>query len=217
MWRVKVHRCQIMLFTDETVRRRPAYFLLLAHRDCLWKINQRFVVLLCFIVTVTYHINKVKLLDARSLFWLVSFPEGVPEKDGHFLIKAPFDWDHTIFSNTKGCNCAPPNTAVHFQDKYSFSSYFWGNGEATQSISCCSVHRQALKLQPFLFYFIQTSTLFRIAQILHTSESCFRHLVCENPCAISSVSRAERGRKRTNFQTEWSQCLYTTETAIKTP
>lgn len=119
MWRVKVHRCQIMPFADETVRRRPAYFLLLAHRDCLWKINQRFVVLLCFIVTVTYHINKVKLLDARSLFWLVSFPEGAPEKDGHFLIKAPFDRDHTIFSNTKGCNCAPPNTAVHFQDKYS--------------------------------------------------------------------------------------------------
>lgn len=132
---------------------RPAYFLLAARRDCLWKINQRFAAPLCFVLADTQHINKLKLLDALSVFWLVFFPAGTPEKDGQFFIIAPFDQAHTIFSDTKGCDCAPPNTAVHFQDKYScflhISEVMERQHKALAGAHSLSTH--ILKLQPFLF------------------------------------------------------------------
>lgn len=145
-----------------------AYFLLAARRDCLWKINQRFAAPPCFVFADTHHINKLKLLDALSIFWLVFFLAGMPEKDGQFFIIAPFDQAHTIFSDTKGRDCAPPNTAVHFQDKYSCSQ---------------SVYRH-IKAPAFSFYLFHTSTLSQTTQILHISESHFKHLASVDCCAL---------------------------------
>lgn len=63
----------VIPLSDEPPRIRPAYFLLAARGDCLWKINQRFDAALCFILAVTHHINKPKLLDAPPVFWHVPF------------------------------------------------------------------------------------------------------------------------------------------------
>ncbi len=130
-----------------------AYFLLPAHRDCLWKINQCFAAALCFLLADTHHINKLKLLDATSVFWLVFFPRRKPEKDGQCFIIAPFEQVHTIFSDTKGCDCALTNIVAHFQDKYLCFLHISEVMERKHRALAAahSLYTVLLKRQPFLF------------------------------------------------------------------
>lgn len=140
--------------THRWARQTPrAYFLLTARRDCLWKINQCFVAPLCFLLADTHHINKLKLLDARPFFWHAFFPAGTPKKNGQFFIMSTFDRTHSIFSDTKGWLYSAKHLRLSPRQILMSSSYFWGNGEATLSISRCSqsVYRHILGLQPLLF------------------------------------------------------------------
>lgn len=127
-------------------RRTPAaYFLLAARHDCLWKINQRSSAPLCYIVADTHHINKLKLPDAMSVFWLVFAGKRWSVFHNRSI------WPNSpLLSDTKGC--APPNIAVHFQDKYSCFLHISEVMERQHKALAAahSLYTVILKLQPFL-------------------------------------------------------------------
>lgn len=127
----------------------PAYFLLAARRDCLWKINQCFVAPLCFLLADTHHINKLKLLDALSVPWLV-FPAGTPEKDGSVFHNRSIWPSSHHFPRYKGLWLC---SAVYFQDKYSCFLHISEVMERQHKALAAahSLYTAVLKLQLFLF------------------------------------------------------------------
>lgn len=147
-----------------------------------------------------------------SVFWLVL----LEKKTVSFFIIAPFDRAHTIFPNTEGCDCAQPNIAVHFQDKYScFLHISGGNGEATQSISRSSQSVYShIKAPAFSFCLFHTSTLSQTAQILLISESHFKHLAfCRLLCFVPLVQSAALKVENKAFKAGKSPpCTHETQT-----
>lgn len=99
----------------------PAYFLLAARPDCLWKINQRSTAPLRSLLADTHHINKLKLLDAVSVFWLVL----LEKRRSVFHNRSIWPSSHH-FPQYKGLwLCSAKHHRPFPRQILVFSSYFW--------------------------------------------------------------------------------------------
>lgn len=140
------------------------YFLLAAHHDCLWKINQCFGAPLRFILAVTHHINKLKLLDAPPHL------QAVPARQTLTSIKAPFDQSRSVFTVTQKAMIV-----LRLRDRFScFLHISEVMGE--QSITLVSAQSAAptLKLHPGFIPHPHSGSL----QTFHLSESRLRVTCC---------------------------------------